>query len=532
MSNPVLSAQGLSFAFPGHPPIFANVSLHLDAAHYALLGRNGAGKSLLLSVLAGVRAPLMGRVERHRAVCWLPQLAADVPSGITVAQYLEIDKVVAALERLDAGQGSASDVETVGEQWLLRESLTKRFVEFSLPTDCLQRNLTTLSGGQRSRLALLRLAPSANSFLLLDEPSNHLDQASRHWLRDWLFAHPGGSLCITHDQDLLRQYQHIFELRGGSLFSYGGGLTDYETQRTNEIASAKAELKHARLTMRKERDQCQQEKERQARRSSQGSARAAKGGVPKILLGAMKARSESTTGKIHDKHQDALLHEQERARSAAARLEKIDPLHFSLTKPEIHSGTVVQLNGVFLPYVQNKAIRMQIRAGQRWRIYGPNGSGKSLLLRVLAGELKPVAGQYNLKGHIALLDQHLSLLENERSALENFQSLNSGWTEQAYRDKLAQIRLRRERALLPMASLSGGERLKVALAILTMGPQAADLLLLDEPDNHLDLESQNLLADTLRAYSGTIVMVTHSNALADAIGFDEVFSLDRAEAPR
>lgn len=116
MSNPVLSAQGLSFAFPGHPPIFANVSLQLNAGHYALLGHNGAGKSLLMSVLAGVRMPLMGRVEHHKAVCWQPQLAADVPSGMTVAQYLEIDKVVAALERLDAGQGSAEDVETVGEQ--------------------------------------------------------------------------------------------------------------------------------------------------------------------------------------------------------------------------------------------------------------------------------------------------------------------------------------------------------------------------------------------------------------------------------
>tara|TARA_R110001592_G_scaffold177827_3_gene418329 strand:- start:7239 stop:8837 length:1599 start_codon:yes stop_codon:yes gene_type:complete len=532
MSNPVLSAQGLSFAFPGHPPIFANVSLQLNAGHYALLGHNGAGKSLLMSVLAGVRMPLMGTVEHHKAVCWQPQLAADVPSGMTVAQYLEIDKVVAALERLDAGQGSAEDVETVGEQWLLRESLTKRFVEFSLPPDCLQRDLMTLSGGQRSRLALLRLAPSANAFLLLDEPSNHLDQDSRLWLRDWLFAHPGGSLCITHDQDLLRQYQQIFELRGGSLFSYGGGLADYESQRANEIASAQAELKHARLTMRKERDQCQQEKERQERRSGQGSARAAKGGMPRILLGAMKARSESTTGKIQGKHQDALLHEQERARNAAARLEKIDPLHFSLTKPSIRSGTVAQLDGVLLPYVQNKAIRMHIRAGQRWRIYGPNGSGKSLLLRVLAGKLKPVAGQCNLKGHIALLDQHLSMLDNERSALVNFQFLNPGWTEQAYRDKLAQIRLRRERALLPMASLSGGERLKVALAILTMGPQAADLLLLDEPDNHLDLESQNLLADTLLAFAGTIVMVTHSDALAEAIGFDEVSSLDRAEVSR
>jgi ATPase subunit of ABC transporter with duplicated ATPase domains len=137
------------------------------------------------------------------------------------------------------------------------------------------------------------------------------------------------------------------------------------------------------------------------------------------------------------------------------------------------------------------------------------------------------AGQFQFKGHIALLDQHLSLLDETCSALDNFQRLNPGWTQQAYRDRLAQIRLRRDRALLPIRSLSGGERLKVALATLTMGPRVADLLLLDEPDNHLDLESQNLLADTLRAYTGTIIMVTHSDAFAEAIGFDEYLTLDQ-----
>ena len=446
----------------------------------------------------------MSNPEHHKAVCWQPQLAADVPSGMTVAQYLEIDKVVAALERLDAGQGSADDVETVGEQWLLRESLTKRFVEFSLPPDCLQRDLMTLSGGQRSRLALLRLAPSANSFLLLDEPSNHLDQDSRLWLRDWLFAHPGGSLYCAN----ISKFSNYAAAHSSPM---------EEAWLTMKV-SARTRSRAHKPSLSMQDSPCAKSEINASRRKNGKSA------------GAVKAVPEPRKEACQEFYW--VLHEQERARNAAARLEKIDPLHFSLTKPSIRSGTVAQLDGVLLPYVQNKAIRMHIRAGQRWRIYGPNGSGKSLLLRVLAGKLKPVAGQCNLKGHIALLDQHLSMLDNECSALVNFQFLNPGWTEQAYRDKLAQIRLRRERALLPMASLSGGERLKVALAILTMGPQAADLLLLDEPDNHLDLESQNLLADTLLAFAGTIVMVTHSDALAEAIGFDEVSSLDRAEVSR
>ena len=527
MSNLVLSAHELSFAFPGCPPIFSDINLHLNAEHYALLGRNGAGKSLLLTLLAGARPSRSGTVNRYQTLCWLPQLAADNPRGMTVGQYLGVQPVLEALLRLDTGRGSAADVEIIGEQWLLEETLAKRFVEFALPPDCLQQSLATLSGGQRTRLALLRLAPSPDSFLLLDEPTNHLDQRGRVWLQEWLLAHPGGSLTISHNQDFIRRYNHIFELRSGTLFSYGGGLADFEAQRENSIASAQAELKHARLTIRKERELCQQEKERQAHRQNQGRARAQRGGTPKVLLGAMKARSEGTAGKICEKHQDSLNREQERARSAAARLERFDPLLFSLTSPSTQSGVVLRLDGLCLPYVQHQPIRLQVRAGQRWRIRGPNGSGKTLLLQVLMGKLSAAAGQFQLKGHIALLDQHLSLLDEKSSALDNFQRLNPGWTQQAYRDRLAQIRLRRDRALLPIRSLSGGERLKVALATLTMGPRIADILLLDEPDNHLDLESQNLLADTLRAYTGTIIMVTHSDAFAEAIGFDEHLTLDQ-----
>ena len=522
MSNLVLSAHGLSFAFPGHTPLFSNIAMHLEAAHYALLGRNGTGKSLLMSILAGVRTPLSGAIERHQPVCWLPQMAADEEVDISVAQYLGALPILEALMRLDAGKGQPSDLEIVGDQWQLKEILAKRLIEFALPADCMEHRLTSLSGGQRTRLALMRLAPSPNSFLLLDEPTNHLDQQGRTWLREWLFAHPGGSLTISHDQDLLRHYRHIFELRSEALFSYGGGLADFETQREVNIASAQAELKHAKQTLRKERQQMQEEKERQAKRQSQGSARAAKGGAPKILLGAMKARSESTAGKIQSKHQDSLATEQERARLAEAKLEQIAPLDFVLTKPAIRNGVVLQLDDLQMPFVRHLPIRLQVQAGQRWRICGTNGSGKSLLLQILMGKLNAASGQVQLKGHTALLDQHLTLLKVGSSALVNFQNLNPGWTEQAYRDKLAQIRLRRERALLPVESLSGGERLKVALAILTMGPLAADILLLDEPDNHLDLESQNLLSSTLRAYAGTVIMVTHSETLAAAIEFDEV----------
>lgn len=152
-----------------------------------------------------------------------------------------------------------------------------------------------------------------------------------------------------------------------------------------------------------------------------------------------------------------------------------------------------------------------ILSGQRWLLDGANGSGKSVLLRVLAGERPPLSGAFSVRGRCVLPDQHLLLLDWQCSALENYKRCNPGWPDAEYRNRLAPLKLRGERTLAPVATLSGGERLKVALAAMMMGPVAFDLLLLDEPDNHLDLESQALLLQTLNWYQGTLIMVNHSS---------------------
>ncbi|MEX2334636.1 MAG: ATP-binding cassette domain-containing protein, partial [Pseudohongiella sp.] len=289
--------------------------------------------------------------------------------------------------------------------------------------------------------------------------------------------------------------------------------------RTQLLEKAQQDKQHARQTLKKQRQQQQMEKEHHEQRAKRGRAKASKKDMPKILLGMRKERSETTGGRIAQKHVTSLKEEQQRLNVADAVLGKDNALGFPLTEPDPISGYLVRLDNVVLPWVKHPSpLNAHIMSGERWWLRGNNGSGKSTLLRAISGDIEPHAGRLHRRGSLLWLDQHLSSLDASHCALENFRRLNPGWTDAMYRDRLALVRLRGDQALQPVGELSGGERLKVALVCTLMGPTAAQLVLLDEPDNHLDLESQTLLSNVLRQYRGSLLVVTHSEVFAQALG--------------
>lgn len=521
MADFCISARGLTLAFEPHPPVFAALDLHLTSEPVALIGPNGAGKTLLAECLAGVRKPQEGSLERRVPVAFLPQQAAEQEDHQSVAAFLGVDAALNALRRLLSGKGQVDDLSILEERWTLQEDLEAELAEFQLGVDLLDAPVSALSGGQRTRLHLLKLARLPSSYLILDEPTNHLDQAGRDWLANWISQRSGGTLVITHDQALLATFTHLLELRAGQLQPYRLGFADYQEARKQLLEKARQTKSQARLTLKKERQQLQTERERHEQRAAKGRAKARKGDMPKVLLDARKERSEATGGRIAQKHQAAINQEQQRLQQAEALLGHERPLAFPLTEPEPVSGCLLALNEVLLPRITApRPLNWQIKSGERWWLQGANGRGKSTLLAVISGLLEPLSGEVQRRGSLRLLDQKLSLLNGEETALANFQHLNPGWTQADYRDRLAWLRLRGDQALQPASDLSGGERLKVALACCLMGPESAQLILLDEPDNHLDLESQSLLAQVLAEFKGSLLLVSHSAPFAQAVGFE------------
>lgn len=526
MAMACISAMGLSVAFEPHPPVFRSIELHLAAEPVALIGANGSGKTLLAECLADIRAPTEGQVTKQVPVAFLSQQAAEQVHQGSVAEFLDVAEPLKALQRLLAGNGQVNDLSLLEERWTLEQDLAEQMAAFHLDAALLDAPVSSLSGGQRTRLHLLKLSRLGDTYLILDEPTNHLDRAGRQWLAGWIRQRSAGTLVITHDQFLLQGFTQLLELREGQLHRHGDGFAAYQQSRAHALAKAQQDQQHARLTLKKERQQQQQEKERHEQRAARGKVKASKKDMPKILMDARKDRSEATGGRIAQKHQMAQHQELQRMQTAQAVMGQHNPLAFPLTEPEPISGCLLLLNEVRLPRIEAApALNWQLMSGERWWLNGPNGSGKSTLLAAIIGRLPSLSGQLQVRGTQLLLDQHLTLLTPEMSALENFKQSNPGWTEADYRERLALLRLRGERALLPVRLLSGGERLKVALAISLMGPTSAQLVLLDEPDNHLDLESQQLLAEVLSQYRGTLLVVTHSEPLARAMQLDRQMSL-------
>lgn len=528
MATTCILATEISVAFEHFPPLFSHLTLNLSTEPVALIGRNGVGKSILAECLAGLRQPDTGLVHQPVPVRYLAQSAADRPDPRSVAEYLGVAAPLVALDRLLAGNGEVDDLACLADRWSLRSDLEAQLTAYDLPVEALEQPVDQLSGGQRTRLQLLHCAQAVDTYLILDEPTNHLDRAGRGWLGQWLRARVQGTLVITHDRELLQQFDHIIELRDGELHHYGQGFAHYQATRSQEVDKAEADVHHARATLQKERQQQQIEREQHEQRRKQGRLKRRKGDMPKVLLDAQKARSEATGGRVQQKQESAIAQEQARLVKARARLDTAATLAFPLTPPETRSGCLVALEGVRLPWLTSMPpLSWQVMAGQRWLLEGANGSGKSTLLKLLCGRTKALAGRFNRRGRVVLLDQHLALFNSKVSALDNFRRLNPGWTEAEYRDRLALVRLRGARALLPVGVLSGGERLKAALASVLMGPKAVDLVLLDEPDNHLDLESQDLLSRVLSDYRGALVVVTHSAAMAQALQVTDRLHLSR-----
>lgn len=527
-----IAAESLFFQFDDGRVLFEDLDISLGTELTGLVGRNGSGKSVLAQILAGQITPSHGQVTRHVKIGFMPQDAADRLQG-NLADALGVAARLEALARIEAGGVDPVDFETLGEGWNLREDLCTALQAFEIKGD-ISDPVERFSGGERTRLALLRLELQMPDFLILDEPTNHLDRNGRRWLAERLGRWERGALIVTHDRALLDSVDQILELTGLGLQRYGGNYGLYRRQKETELSAARQSLASAEADQVRERRAAQARKERQAQRDAYGRKQRGTGSQSKMLLDAAKARAEASGSRltrIEVHRRDAAQAAEDEAR---ALVERVDPLSVFVPSSASAQGVLVALRDVVLPYggsALKAGLSFRIAAGERIALTGSNGAGKSTVMRMVEGSLEPVSGEITRRAHfIAKLDQHLSFLDMNRSALENLQTCEPDLPESQVRTRLAQLRLRGDRALLPVTALSGGERLKVALACVFGGETAPSLLLLDEPDNHLDFESLTALEGALRHYDGALLVVSHSDAFLEAIGIERRIDLDMAEA--
>ena len=517
----------LGFAPPGRDAVFQDLDTHFSTGRHALAGRNGSGKSLFARILAGEIVPTQGRVVRHADVAYLPQRWPAFAGS--VAAMLGVHNKLDALRRIESGSVDPGDFHVLDDDWEVRERLRRWLTQAGLPDD-ISRPWESLSGGERVRLRLTAMFEHANHFLILDEPGNHLDRLGRRWLRERLDAHAGGYLMISHDRELLDAVDSIDELTPHGLRRYGGGYALYAAQRDADAQAAERQLDQARREQKALDRRQQQDRERLAQRQQKAGRERANANLPTILLDRRKQRSEDTGARLHTAQRLQQERQHERTTQARARVEHNRPQRFDLGElPFTHAS--LQLDGVIPPHGHAQPIDLHLAPGERLQLDGDNGSGKSSLLAAILGRLPPRAGRIRRGERVLLIDQHYSLLRDDHSALDNLRVLSPGHAPTRYREYLAGIGLRAERAELPAGLLSGGERVKLALLALDSALEPYDLLLLDEPDSHLDLDSRLLLEQALATYRGSLILVSHDAGLVAQTGIARQLRLHKPLAP-
>lgn len=524
-----ITLTDLSATAPDGRPLFNDLDLSFGSERTGLVGRNGTGKTTLLELIAGIREPRAGTVQRRGTLGYLRQWP-DIAEQATVAEGMGLSDKLALYRN---GLSGAASPEEMGEiDWAIEADMEAALARVGLAGLDPDRPFGALSGGQQTRARLAGLLVAKPDFLLMDEPTNHLDRAGRAFIADIVESFKDGLLIVSHDRELLERMDRIVEITTLGVTVWGGSYSAYKAQKTQATERAESELSAARRNAERTARDIELARQRKERRDAAGRKGRASAGQPKILLDAAKERAEGSAGGLG---RLALRQQADvEARLAAAKeaVERARHLDFNLSGSELPSGKIVlsveRLCGgpAGNPRVID-SLSLTVTGAERIALAGANGTGKTTLLRLIAGDLQPASGIVRCPVRLAYLDQSAAMLDASTSLVDNFRRLNPEATDNAAYAALARFHFRNEAARLTPAALSGGERLRAALACAIGGESPCGLLLLDEPVNHLDLESVEAVENALNAYRGALIVVSHDAAFLDRIAITRTIELEK-----
>ncbi|MDR0933913.1 MAG: ATP-binding cassette domain-containing protein [Burkholderiaceae bacterium] len=472
-----------------------------------LIGPNGAGKTSLFSLLNGDLHPDQGDVDFPSGwrISWVRQ---EIPAlGKAALEYVidgdvPLRELEARLKQLQAEPDHAANGLQIAElhtrleeagSYTVRARAGQLLLGLGFSREALQQPVSAFSGGWRMRLNLAQALIAPSDLMLLDEPTNHLDLDAILWLEDWLKRYTGTLMVISHDRDFLDGVVNvILHIDARKLRRYSGNYSAFERQRAEQLVLAQSAI------------------EKQAKQRAHLESF-----IRRFRAKASKARQAQSRMKALEKME------------ATAPLRAAAPFSFEFREPENAPNPLLRMEDVQAGYPAAQeggkpvtilsGINFPLQSGERIGLLGVNGAGKSTFIRTIAGELKPLAGRYTTgKGlNIGYFAQHqVEMLRDHESPLWHLARIAPDAREQDLRSFLGGFLFPGAMATSPVAPLSGGEKARLALALIVW--QRPNLLLLDEPTNHLDLDAREALTDALAQFEGTLILVSHDRHLLRA----------------
>jgi ATP-binding cassette subfamily F protein 3 len=503
----MLNIQNLTY-LQGGVPLFQQANLQAFAdQRIGLVGKNGCGKTTLFRLIRGELKPDGGEValQSGKTIAHVEQeiASSDQPALEFVldgdVRLRELENILAR-DSHDAAWFEAQQQFEAIDGYGTPARAAQLLNGLGFASDALERPVTSFSGGWRMRLNLARALMHRADLLLLDEPTNHLDLEAILWLEQYLARYPGSILLVSHDREFLNAtVNRIAHIHDCVIDSYAGDYDDFERARAEKIAqqnqayqTQQAKIAHLEDFVRRFRAKATKAKQAQSR------------------VKALERIMRIAPAHVADGHFELEIEAPERSPDLLLRAEKMG---FAYGEKKLFAN-----------------VDLVLRAGARIALLGPNGAGKSTLIKLLVGELAPTTGKLETTPDIRIgyFAQHqLENLDSAATPLQHMERLAPKETTLALRSFLGRFGLAGDSEDRPVASFSGGEKSRLALALLAW--QKPHLLLLDEPTNHLDLDMRDALTIALEEYTGAVVLVSHDRSLIRAVA-DELWLVADGQA--
>lgn len=520
----MLILQNILYIHPNKSLLFENINLTVNQREkISLIGNNGSGKSTLLKIIAKELEPSEGQLSLNAEPYFIPQIYGQY-NHLTIIEALKIDQKINALREILNGNVSEENYTLLDDDWTIENRCKEALHDWQLSDLDLSQKMETLSGGQKIKVFLAGISIHQPEFILLDEPSNHLDGSGRELLYDFIQSTKSTLIVVSHDRILLNLLNKVAELSKKGITIYGGSYEFYAEQKKIESSSLQRDMQSKEKALRKAKEREREALERQQKLDSRGKGKQEKAGIARIMMNTLKNSAENSTSKMKSVHTEkisGISHELQELRSA---LPDIDKMKFGFDNSALHKGKIL-VNATDINYSYNNhplwkdKLTLQITSGERLALKGLNGSGKTTLIKIILGKLQPQAGTvYRADNKSVYIDQDYSLIDNTLKIYEQAQQFNvSGLQEHEIKIRLNRFLFTNDDWDKSCSALSGGEKMRLILCCLTIGNQSPDIIILDEPTNNLDIQNIEILTAAINEYEGTLIVVSHDETFLEAI---------------